>query len=154
MELRAPLEFVLDSVHSPGDIERVETNDLEDLQAGSARIRIWNRLPVGGRAFLVAGSDSADVLPNSTADVDTVADLQLPVSPIINGRATGEAYIETTVALSDHMLNLFRTPPFFTRIDLTLPGSEGDTLIAHGTDYVKVQVIADVTYRINTGGDE
>jgi len=154
VEGRAYLAFTLDPVHSPGGVQRIDNNDLKDLQSGTVRIRIWNRLPVGGRAFLVMDRDSADVLDSSGADVDTVADLTIPVPVVVNGRAQSEAYAELTIALSDSLLELFRNPPFFARTDLTLPGSNGDTLLAHAADYVKVQPIATLTYRVDTGGDE
>jgi hypothetical protein len=98
--------------------------------------------------------DSADVLDQSGADVDTVADLTIPVPVVVNGRAQSEAYMELSITLSDSLLELFRNPPFFARTDLTLPGSNGDTLLAHAADYVKVQPIATLTYRVDTGGDE
>ena len=154
IELRAPLEFILHPVHAPGDVQRVETNDIADVQDGQATVRVWNRLPAGGRVYLVAASDSMSVLPNSTADVDTVADMQIPVSPIVNYRATAEADTEMTFPLSDAALELFHHPPFFTRLDISMPGSGQDTLIADGSDYIRVQVIADVTYRMDTGGGE
>ncbi len=153
LELRAPLTFTLEPVHAPGDVERVETGDIEEIQSATARIRIWNRLPVGGYAYLIAARDSTDVLPASTAAVDTVAQSAFPVSSIEDGRATGEAYTEFTVTLSDSVLEFLRHPPFYTRLDLALPGSDGDTLIAHGSDYVKVQIIADIIYQIRTGGE-
>jgi hypothetical protein len=154
VEGRAYLAFTLDPVHPPGDVQRIDNNDLKNLQSGTVRIRIWNRLPVGGRAILVMDRDSADVLDQSGADVDTVADLTIPVPVVVNGRAQSEAYMELSITLSDSLLELFRNPPFFARTDLTLPGSNGDTLLAHAADYVKVQPIATLTYRVDTGGDE
>ncbi len=153
LELRAPLTFTLTPVHAPGDVQRVETDNLEEIQSGSARIRIWNRLPVGGYMYLIAARDSAAVLPSSTADVDTIAQSPIPVSAIEDGRATGEAYTEFNVTLSDSMLQFLQDPPFYTRLDIALPGSDGDTLTAHGSDYVKVQIIGDIIYRIRTGGE-
>lgn len=154
VEGRAYLAFTLDPLHSPGEVQRIDNKDLKDVQSGTVRIRIWNRLPVSGRAFLVMDRDSADVLDNSGAQVDTVADLVIPAPVLVNGRAQSEVYSELTIALSDSLLELFKNPPFFARTDLTLPGSNGDTLLAHAADYVKVQPIATLTYRIDTGGDE
>jgi hypothetical protein len=151
IELRAPISFTMSPVHAPGSVLRVETTDIEDIQSATARVRMWNRLPVGGFAYVIADRDSLNLLPGSGADVDTLVASSLPVSAIENGRATGEAYTEVTVEISEHLLDFLRHPPFFTRLDLTLPGSNGDTLIAHGSDYVKVQVIGDVIYRMHTG---
>ena len=154
VEVRAYLAFTLDPVHSPGNVQRIDNRDLQDVQSGSVRIRIWNRLPVGGRAFLVMDRDSADVLDGSGAEVDTVVNVVIPAPVLVNGRAQSEAYAELSLVLSDSLLELFRNPPFFARTDITLPGSNGDTLLAHAADYVKVQPIAVLTYRIDTGGDE
>ncbi len=154
IDLQAPLRFTLDSLHAPGKIQKVESSDLEDIQSGSARVRIWNRLPIGGRVYLVAARDSANVDYDSHLPADTVANTEIPVSEIVDGRATGEAYTELTVTLSDNLLEYLRNPPFFTRTDIALPSSNGDTLTVHGTDFVKVQVIADIIYRIHTGDDE
>ncbi|MDD5087349.1 MAG: hypothetical protein PHI18_00945 [bacterium] len=154
VEIRAPLAFTMDTTHPSVEVIRVESTDLKDIQSGTARIRIWNRLPIGGSAFLVAAHDSSDVLENSGAAVDTVVKLDVPLPPITDGRATAEAFAETEVTLSDAVVEMLRNPPFFTRTDILLPGSNGDTLYAHVSDYVKVQVIADVIYRINTEDGE
>ncbi len=154
VELRAPLALTLEPINAPGEVVKVETSDLQDIQSGTARFRIWNRLPVGGHAYLVADHDSLDVLENSGAQVDTVANVWIPIPPIADGRAAEDVYTEFTIALDDTMLNLMRNPPFFTRTHLFLNGTDGDTLLAHASDYVKVQIIADVIYRMNTGDDE
>jgi hypothetical protein len=152
VELRAPLEFTLTPVDAPGDVQRVETQGIEDIQGGNANIRIWNRLPVGGRVYLVADPDSLHVLEHSGFVVDTLADVTIPISTIVGGRATGEAYAELMVPFDANVLSLFQHRPFYTRMQISLPGSNGDTLIAHGSDYIRVQVIADLTYRLHTGG--
>jgi hypothetical protein len=152
VQLHAPLTFTLSPVHAPSKAQRVEASQLDQIQSATARIRIWNRLPVGGATYIVAARDSAAVLPNSGAIVDTITASSIPVSPVVNGRASGEAYTELTVTLSDSVLAWLHHPPFFTRLDILLPGSNGDTLIAHGSDYVRVQVIADVIYRMDTEG--
>lgn len=154
VEIRAPLAFTMDETNPAMEVTRVDNSDLKDVQSGTAKMRIWNRLPVGGRAFLVADRDSSKVLANSGAMVDTVVTLEIPVPALSDGRASEETYAEATVPLSDALLDMLRNPPFFTRTDVTLPGSNGDTLYAHASDYVKVQVIADVVYRINAGDDE
>jgi hypothetical protein len=154
VEGRAYLAFTMDTVHSPGDVQRVEGNELKQVQSGSMRIRVWNRLPVGGHAYLMVDRDSTNLLNNSGAIVDTVADLEIPVPPISNGRAQSETYTELSMALDDSLLALFEERKFFTRTDLILPGSNGDTLLAHASDYLKVQPVATVTYRVDTEGDQ
>jgi hypothetical protein len=151
VEMHAPLAFTLDTLQPPGEVTRVPNEGLKDVQSGSARIRIWNRLPAGGRVFVVANRDSLDVLPESGAAVDTVADVHIPIPAVVGGRAAETAFAEFTIGLSDSLLELFRHPPFFTRTDIFVPGSGGDTLVAHASDYLKVQVLADVIYRIDTG---
>ena len=154
VEGRAYLSFTLDPLHAPTEVQKIETGDFKDVQSGSVRIRIWNRLPVGGRAFLVWDRDSSDVLANSGASVDTVADVQIPMPTVVAGRAQTEAYTDFTLTLNDTLLEYFRHPPFFSRTDITLPGAGGDTLIAHASDYIKVQPIAEITYRVDTGDNE
>ncbi|MBU0509818.1 hypothetical protein KKH27_13420 [bacterium] len=154
VELRAPLAFTMDTTCVPGEITRIDNSDLKETQSGTVRIRIWNRLPVGGQVFLVADPDSASVLANSGATVDTIVRADIPLPPMANGRATSDIYTELTIDLTPSFLDLLRHPPFFTRTDITLPGSDEDTLFAHAADYVKVQIIADLVYRIDTGGDE
>jgi hypothetical protein len=151
VELHAPLSFTLDSLHAPDSVIKVQTEDLGNIRGGSARIRIWNRLPLGGRAFLVADHDSADVLAGSGAWVDTVANVSIPVAPLTNGRALTPIYTEFTVTLSDSMIAMLKHPPFYTRTEVDLPAS-GDTLLAHAADWVKVQIIADLTYHMDTEG--
>jgi hypothetical protein len=48
---------------------------------------------------------------------------------------------------------MFKNPPFFTRTHLSLPSSNGIELIAHAGDYLKVQIIADLDYKVDTGGE-
>jgi hypothetical protein len=150
LELRSPLRFRLDNLHAPGQLATVTTTDLRQIQAGTATIRVWNRLPVGGHAYLVAARDSSHVLAGSGARVDTVAQIDVPVPPISNGRANSPTYAEATVVLTDSLLELFRNPPFYTRTDVTVPGAGDSILLAHASDWLKVQVIADVTYRMET----
>jgi hypothetical protein len=154
VEGRAYLSFTLDPVHAPTEVIRVETEDLKDVQSGSVRIRIWNRLPVGGRVFMVWDSDSTNVLDSSIANVDTVVDIQIPAPTIAGGRAQEETYTDTTLTLTNTLLEYFRHPPFFSRTDITLPGAGSDTLVAHASDYIKIQPIAEITYRIDTGDDQ
>ena len=151
VEMRAPLEVILHPVHAPGDIEEVSSSDLKHIEGGTGRVRVWNRLPSVGHVFLVADSDSVNIRWNSTAIVDTVAQMDIPVSPIVNDRATGEAYAESTFVLSARTIELLKHVPFYTRLDILLPSTNGDTLIADGSDYIRVQIIADVEYHVNTG---
>jgi hypothetical protein len=153
LELHAPLCFTMDSLHSPGDAMKFTIDDLKDIQQGSATIRVWNRLPVAGHAFLVAARDSSAVLANSGQVVDTVARIDIPVAPLHNGRATDQAYTEFTIPLSDSVLAWLKSPPFFTRTEVNLPASS-DTVLAHAGDWVKVQIIADVHYHVSTGGGD
>lgn len=154
VELRAPLSFTLDETHPPGKIEKIETLDLEDIQSANVRIRVWNRLPLTGEIFVVVAKDSLNVVQDSGLEADTIARAVIPVSLIENGRAVDEAYHEVSVELAESVVDLFREGPFFTRTDVHLPGSGQDTLAAHVTDYMRVQVIADVLYRLTTEEDE
>lgn len=154
MELHAPLAFTMDATHAPGTIEQIDSGDLQDIQSGTALIRVWNRLPVGGQMFIVLDSVEANLRHDSGADVDTIAMMELPLPDYSGGRAVGDTYRELTVELSESTLNLFRRPPFFARTDLRMPGSGGDTLLAHAGDYVKLQVTAQLVYRINAGDTE
>jgi len=153
LEIQAPLEITMHDFNPPGDIEKIDTGDLSNVVSGSAEVTIRNRLPVGGRAFLVVSADSLKLLPNSGADVDTVVDVQIPVSEIVDGRATGIVATESTIALSDSVISLFRNPPFFARTDISVPGSDGDTLIVHGSDYLSVRILARLVYELRTEGD-
>jgi hypothetical protein len=150
LEVQAPLAITMHSFHPPGDIEKIDTGDLNDVQSGSAEVTIYNRLPVGGRAFLVVSRDSLELLVNSGADVDTVVDVQIPVSEIVDGRATDIAVYETSLSLSDSVVSLFRNPPFYARTDVSVPGSTSDTLIVHGSDYLSVKILARLVYEIRT----
>lgn len=154
VEGRAHLAFTLDPVHSPGSIDSIKNGELEDIQSGAVRFRIWNRLPSGGEAFVVISRDSAALAPESGADVDTVAKVTIPQPALVNGRAQSEVYTEITVTLTDSMLSLMRTPPFCSRTDITLPGSNGDTLYAHASDYIKVQPVIEMVLRMQTEDDE
>jgi hypothetical protein len=154
LEILAPLSITMLDFHPPGDVEKIDTGDLTDVLDGSAEITIYNRLPVGGRAFLVVSRDSLELLFDSGADVDTVLDVGIPVSEIVNGRATGVAAFETSIALSDSVIELFTHPPFFARTDISVPGSNGDTLIVHGSDYLSVKILARLVYQISTEDEE
>jgi hypothetical protein len=77
-------------------------------------------------------------------------DIQIPVSEIVDGRATGLAVSETSIALSDSVVSLFKNPPFFARTDISVPGSNSDTLLVHGSDYLSVQILARLVYEIRT----
>jgi hypothetical protein len=152
--LRAPLSFTLQPVHAPGNVEQIDVGDLSDLEHATATVRIWNRLPVGGRVYLVAGRDSNAVKESSGLWADTVAQATIPVPALAAGRAVSETYTEFTVALDDSLIDWIQHPPFYARTDVSLNGSNGDTLFARGSDYVKVQIIADILYHVTTGDQE
>ncbi|MBI5058390.1 hypothetical protein HZB60_01265 [candidate division KSB1 bacterium] len=150
----APLRFTLGEVNAPGDVEIVEMDAIDNLQEGSAHIKIWNRLPAGGDAYIIAGHDSTALLPESGQDVDTIYVAVIPTPPISGGRATAEAFAEYQVALTQPILALLEHPPFYFRANIHLPSSGGAERLAHGTDYVTVQVTAQIVHTIDTEDGE
>jgi hypothetical protein len=152
VEVRAPLRFTMDTVHFAGTVRRVDTDDLHKIQAGTAIVRVWNRLPVGSRVFVVLARDSLQILPSSTAHSDTLTDVRIPVAMLQDGRAVSDTFSEYRMALTDSTIFLLQHPPFFARTDVLIPGTGRDTLVAHAADYLRVQAIADVTYRVGGEG--
>jgi hypothetical protein len=157
VETRAKLEFTLGQITAPGDVRKVDTGDLKDIKGGTAKVRIWNYLaiPDGGRAYLIAGMDSMHVLEPSNASDDTVMVMDVTIhSSVVNGRPDSVRYDEFEIQLNQKTLDLLSDSPFYTRTHISIPGSNGQTLIATYSDYVKVQVVAELEYNIHAGGDE
>jgi hypothetical protein len=152
VEVRAPLRFTMDTVHFTGTVHRVDMDNLENIQSGTAIIRVWNRLPVGSRVFVVLAHDSAQVLPSSSERSDTLTDVRVPVALLQDGRAVSDTFSEYRISLTDSTIFLLQHPPFFVRTDVLIPGTGRDTLVAHAADYLSVQAIANVTYRVGGEG--
>ncbi|MCC6476165.1 hypothetical protein IT157_03845 [bacterium] len=89
VELRAGFSLTLEGEIEPeGTVEKIDSRELDDVQSGTATVKLWNHLPAGGRCFLVASRDSLTVLNSSGADADTLFDVHVPSAPTEAGRAT------------------------------------------------------------------
>ena len=152
VELRATLAVTITDTLSPvGTVEKVEPQDLQDIVGGTATITLWNHLPLGGRCFLVADFDSNNVVDGSTADVDTLFDVDIPAPTIVNGRATTASEYQLTIDFDQRWLDYFKSEQFFVRTQIAVATAIGDTMIVHGTDYLSVQALAKVTYEVHPG---
>ncbi len=152
VELRAALSVTITDTLSPvGTVEKVEPQDLQDIVGGTATIKLWNHLPLGGRCFLVADFDSNNVIEGSTADVDTLFDVDIPPPTIVNGRATNASEYQLTINFDQRWLDYFKSEQFFVRTQIAVATAIGDTMIVHGTDYLSVQALAKVTYEVHPG---
>ncbi len=147
----APLAFTLDTVNNIGSVQQIDIEPIEDIQSANALIKVWNRLPLGGTVTMYAARDSLDLSPELPLATFSVAQIVVPTPPLQDHRAAMEQYSEHTVTLAEPFVALLQSPPFFVRVDLFLPASLGDTLVAHASDYITVQVIADAAYRVRTG---
>jgi hypothetical protein len=152
LELRAALAVVMtDTLQPIGTVEKVDSKDLEDIERGEATVKVWNHLPVGGRIFLVADHDSSSVLENSGADVDTLYDVEIPWPTMEHGRTIEAGVSQFEILLTDRWLDYFKSGGFYTRTQLISTTGVGDTLVVHGGDYLKVQVIAKLVYTVDPG---
>ncbi len=152
VELRAALAVIITDTLTPvGTVEKVEPQDMQDIVGGTATIKLWNHLPLGGRCFLVADFDSNNVLEGTVADVDTLFDVDIPPPTIVNGRATDAREYQLTIDLDQRWLNYFKSDQFFVRTQIEVASGIGDTMIVHGTDYLSVQALAKVTYEVHPG---
>jgi hypothetical protein len=150
IELVAPLRFRMDTVNAPGDVQRIDIEPIEDIENATAHIKIWNRLPLGGETQLLLARDSLALIPGSHQPVDTAFTIVIPVPPLENGRAASTLLSEFDVPLSVAVINLLRARPFFARVAIILPGAGEQEFIAHASDFVQVQVVGEIIYRINS----
>ena len=152
VELHAALAVtIIDTLSPIGTVEEVNPQDLEDIVGGTATIKLWNHLPLGGRCFLVADFDSNNVAEGSTADVDTLFDVDIPAPTVVAGRATNASQYELTIDLDQKWIDYFNSGKFYVRTQILVGNGLGDTLVVHGTDYLSVQAFAKVTYEVHPG---
>ncbi len=152
LELRAALAVDLTGDIEPeGEVERVSPRDLEDIQSGTATIRIWNHLPTDGRCFLVAGFDSASLLKESGAGADTLFDVLIPAPTVVNGMAVDASHLSFDVMLDERWLNFFKSEHFFVRTQIAISAARNDTLVLTGRDFVAVQPFAKIVYTVRPG---
>ena len=118
---------------------------------GDATVKVWNKLPIGGRIFLVADLDSNNVLEDSGADVDTLYDVEIPWPVMEDGRAIEASHAQFEISLTDTWINYFNSGNFYVRTQILATTGIGDTLIVFGGDYLNVQVIARLVYTVNPG---
>ncbi len=147
VELSAPLLFTVDATTIPGDAEKVEPEDLEDIQEIVLTVQLWNGLPVSGTVKILAADDSLAVTEN-TESVETIAEVTLPEAVLDQGRVIGEGYQEYSITPPAGFYELLQHPPFYVRTELQLDGSNGETLAAYGTDHVRIAATARVRYRV------
>jgi hypothetical protein len=148
--LTAPLTFTLENTHIPGDVQKVDPDKTDDVQQVELTIRLWNALPMSGTLKLIAAADSMAVLDGSGQPVDTLCAVALPAAVITGGRVSGSGYREVIVSPPQEFYQLLQHPPFYIRPDLTLNGTQGDTLSAYGSDYVRFSATARVVYRVSS----
>ncbi|HEY3295822.1 MAG TPA: hypothetical protein VGL38_10315 [bacterium] len=159
IEMRSPLSFTLSTMHATGDdqIDTVKIDGAKDIEQEGAMaiIRVWNHLPVGGRVYLVADSIRNNVLSTSHANVDTVIDMIIPIPQLdANGNAISEVMTVDTLMLDSTTITLLKAGELYTRTDLALTSSDGATRVANASDYVKVQIIADLKRNVSTKGND
>ncbi|MCB9391834.1 MAG: hypothetical protein H6506_04190 [Calditrichaeota bacterium] len=155
LELRAGLAVRIEGEIEPvGTVERVETQDLQDIESGTALIKVWNHVPTSARCYVVADFDSANVLQGSGAAVDTLLDVVVVAPLVVNGMAEDTSYTELEVELTDTWLNYFRSNSFFVRTQISLSAQPGDSLVITGHDFVAVQPVAKIQYAVRPGDIE
>jgi hypothetical protein len=150
--LSAPLTFTLDRTHIPGDVQKVEPDAMDEIQEIVLNVKLWNALPISGILRLIAARDSEAVLENSGLPSDTLIATGLPPAVIVEGRVRAAGYGELEVSPPPGFYDLLRHPPFFVRPELFIAGTNGDTLTAYGSDYVRFSATARVRYRISWEG--
>jgi hypothetical protein len=159
VELRSPLSFTLDPMHAPGDqdVRKVDNSELKSIKADGSylRIKIWNHLPVGGHVYFAIATDSLSVLSTSPSTQHQVLafDIDTP-SHDSQGNTNSVTLLEDSVSLDSITVEYLKHPPFYTRTDITLEGSNGATYIANAEDYIKVQIVAELERTVNSKGDD
>ena len=153
LELTAPLRFVLGDLNVTGDIEKVDSEPFEDLQDVELRVKVWNALPLTGRLTMIAAWDSDAVAENSGLPADTFFSVALPQAAVSQSQVSEVGYQEIQIHPPESSFYLLREPPFFTRTELDIDDSGGDTLSAYGFDYIRYEAVATVRYRFSAGGE-
>ena len=153
LEMTAPLRFVLENLTVTGDVERVDSEPLEDLLDVELRVKVWNALPLTGRLTMIAAWDSAAVAENSGLPADTFFSIVLPQAMFSQGQVSEVGCQELLIHPPESSFHLLREPPFFMRTELDIDDSDGDTLSAYGFDYIRYEAVATVRYRLSAGGE-
>ncbi len=128
----------------------MDMDAVEDVQETALTLRLWNALPVSGTVRLIAAMDSLTAAGHTETAAETLCTVTLPPARIVNGRVAGASNAVTEVVPPAVFYEMLANPPFYLRADLTLDGTEGDTLAAYGSDYVKFSATARVRYRISS----
>lgn len=150
LEISSPLAFSLDETTVPGEAEEIDIDPVEDLQELIVSVKVWNSLPLSGRLTMFADWDSSSVAESSGIPIDTIFSTRLPHAILENGRVTEPGYGELQFHAPDRLYELLRDPPFYVRTELTTEGTDGQTVTAHGTDYIRFKAVAMIRYRIST----
>ena len=69
----------------PGDVQKVELDDLEDVADVVLEARLWNALPMAGTVRLLAARDSLSAAVDSRKGFDTLCAVTLPPAILSTG---------------------------------------------------------------------
>ncbi len=93
------------------------------------------------------------VAENSGLSADTFFSVVLPQAIFSQGQVSEVGCQELLIHPPESSFHLLREPPFFTRTELDIDDSDGDTLSAYGFDYIRYEAVATVRYRLSAGGE-
>ena|GEM_PF-1488238 len=153
-ELEVPLEIILGGTVVTGDAKPLDLDeDLQDsisTHAGGAvfSAEVTNHLPFALELTLLAGVDPRTIDSAPDLVIGPIVIAAPPVDPL-TGLVLQSATSRPRIVLDTAAARLFGRPGLHTRMMVTLPAGDGETVRVMGTDYLEVRGVVELDVRID-----
>lgn len=153
-ELEVPLEIVLGGTVITGDAKPLDLDeDLQDsisTHAGGAvfSAEVTNHLPFALELTLLAGQDPGTIESAPDLVIGPILIAAPPVDPL-TGLVLQSGISRPRIVLDTAAARLFGRPGLHTRIQVSLPAGDGETVRVMGTDYLEVRGVVELDVRID-----
>jgi hypothetical protein len=142
VRVSSPLELIWDSCHveidSSSDEVDQDARDLiqDQLNSGKVVLKVENHLPLGAETKISFSRDQGDLF--SRPDL-VIGPVEVPAGELNHDGSVKESdFSEIKISLSYDDLQVFTSTPFYMTGHIDFPGSEGKTIRASATDFVKI----------------
>ncbi|MDP8241321.1 MAG: hypothetical protein P9X24_19715 [Candidatus Hatepunaea meridiana] len=142
LSMTSELKFVMSTATIKTEPVKLEGSLDFPIESIQLDLTLTNSIPLGGNMKLLMGTD--------TTSMDTIIQIELPRSNIVNHRAVA-AQRSYLIELGDEEMDIIKQPDVYTRQFIVLESTLPDTVRLYGADSLDVRAKAIINYIVDPG---